>query len=167
MNNILVVLLIGVLNGSCWADKDGAKNAAEALVNCIQQNPGGVSRNFSLVENPSQDGKCYAKCLLQSIKVIRVVNSEVDSVHWIWFQSLIEDPKAKSGLIDCKQFIVEDLDDFCASVLSVYKCMNSRYPGTFRDAHLKYFGTDKDKFKDALKPLVVGKRLPFYESIQG
>jgi hypothetical protein len=171
MYKILVVLWIGAFLRTCRSQGiRGGEAAALARINCVRQNPGGVTENFTVIGDPKPEGKCYAKCLLKAIKVITVVNAKVEGVHvkttipalsdgsinfvnflqWTWFQDLIDDPTAKAGLKGCKKYIVQDiaqgLDDFCSSVLAVHNCMESSYPGTVRAAFLKYFKSAKGKF---------------------
>jgi hypothetical protein len=171
MYKILIVLWIGAFLRSCEGQGiRGGEAAALARINCVRENPGGVTENFTVNANPSPKGKCYAKCLLKAIKVITVVNAKVEGVHvkttnpaisddsvncvnflqWTRFEDLIDDSTAKAGLKGCKRFIVQDiargLDDFCSSVLAVHNCMESNYPGTVRAAFLKYFQSAKGKF---------------------
>uniref|UniRef100_D1FPX8 Salivary D7 secreted protein n=1 Tax=Simulium nigrimanum TaxID=683695 RepID=D1FPX8_SIMNI len=140
MGKILVVLLIGAWLTCCRAEgTDGAQAAVDALANC------GGAVYFSKADIPGSEGKCFVKCLLRAIKVIKG-----GRVNWTSFEALIDDPQAKVGLQGCKAIIGENLDDSCTTASEVYHCVNSGFPDTFRDAYVKYFNTDQDSFKHAL-----------------
>jgi hypothetical protein len=66
------LLLVGVVSGA----RD-VQQGAQALLNCVQSNPGATDARLKLVDDWIS-GNCYAQCLMKALGVITSDGSSVN-----------------------------------------------------------------------------------------